>query len=143
MTAMPHVEHPSPHANRVSGLALGVGLWLAPAVWFVQLSIDTWAASHACYPRDVPFLSPQAALAPVFGPVDALAFVIALAAGFVAWRSWRATRAEKPGRGHELIASGEGRARFLAMAGMITSGMIVLAMAYAGLVHALLDGCGT
>jgi hypothetical protein len=137
------LPHPSPHAGRVSGLALGLGLWLAPAAWFLQLSIDTWVASHACYPRDVPFLVPQSALSLVMAPVDAVALVLALAGGFIAWRSWRATRAEKPGRGHELIASGEGRARFMAMAGMLTTAMVLMAMVYAALVHALMGGCGT
>jgi hypothetical protein len=63
--------------------------------------------------------------------VELIAVAICVVAGLVAWRNWRRTRAEKEGSGYHLIESGDGRSRFMAMVGMICSGLFLLATAFA------------
>jgi hypothetical protein len=135
-------DHPSPHREKASLLALWTGLALAPLTWFVQLSIETPLLSQACYPRDEPYQGALPGLSLVMLAVDAISLVLALAGLFVAWRTWRRTSREKPGKGRRLLASGDGRSRFMAMAGILTSGLVVTAMVYVGVTHLLLRGCG-
>lgn len=136
-------EHPSPHRGKVSLLALWTGLVLAPAAWFLQLTIDTPLLSQACYPRDEPLGGPLPTLSAVVLAVDLAALVAAVVGFVIAWRTWHHTRQEKPGRGQHLMASGEGRSRFMAMAGMLTSALVGIAVVYIGLLHLLLRDCGT
>jgi cytochrome c oxidase subunit 3 len=74
--------------------------------------------------------------------VDAAALAATAIAGFVAWRNWRRTSGEKAGGGQGLLESGDGRTRFMAMAGMLTCGVIGVAILYIGMCHAALPECG-
>lgn len=136
-------EHPSPHRGNVSLLALWSGLMLAPGMWFLALSIETPLLSQACYPRDEPRLGPLPMLSTVVLVVDLVSLAAALIGFVIAWRTWHKTKQEKPGPGQNLIASGEGRSRFMAMAGMLTSALIGITMTYNGVLHLLLRECGT
>jgi hypothetical protein len=135
-------EHPSPHRERTSLLALWTGLALAPLAWFIQLSIETPLLSQACYPRDEPYQGALPGLSLVVLAVDAISLVVAVVGLLVAWRTWRRTAHEVPGKGARLLASGDGRSRFMAMAGILASGLVVTAMLYVGVTHLLLRGCG-
>lgn len=135
-------DHPSPHREKTSLLALWTGLALAPLAWFVQLAIETPLLSQACYPRDEPYQGALPGLSLVMLAVDAVSLAVAVAGFIVAWRTWRRTAREKPGKGERLLASGDGRSRFMAMAGMLTSGLVATAMLYVGVTHLLLRGCG-
>jgi hypothetical protein len=145
-TATPAVpqgaEHPAPHRQNVSLATLWIGLMVAPGAWFLQLVIDTSLLSHACYPHDVPLMGTLPSLMPLVLGVDAAALLAALLAGIVAWRNWRHTVHEKSGGGHRVLASGDGRTRFMAMAGMLTCGLVGVAIVYTGVYHVLLRECG-
>ena len=56
------------------------------------------------------------------------AIAICVLAGIVATRNWRLTREEKPGSAHHLIEAGDGRTRFMAMVGLLCSGLFGLAV---------------
>lgn len=142
-TTLPADVHPSPHADRVPGWMQAVGLMLAPAAWFLQLTVDTWAATHACFPRDEPLLAAVAPLAAPVGIADAVALLLGLLALAVAWGGWRRSRGERAGGSAKSMSSGDGRTRFLCMAGMLSTAMVLMAMAYAALAHMALPGCGT
>lgn len=135
-------EHPSPHRAHASSLTLWLGLMLAPAAWFIELMIDTPLLSQACYPRDVALTGSLPSLMPIVLAVDVATLLVTVFAGFLAWRNWRRTSAEKVGGGGRLFSTGDGRTRFMAMAGMVTCGLMFLAVAYAGMTHALLPECG-
>jgi len=135
-------EHPSPHREKVSLTALWTGLLLAPSAWFLQLAIDTPLLSQACYPKDEPHLGLLPVLSTTVLVVDLLAFAAATAGFVIAWSCWRRTAGEKPGQGGNLIASGDGRSRFMAMAGMLTSALVGIAVLYIALLHVLLQECG-
>lgn len=136
-------EHPAPQRANASLLALWTALALGPAAWFLQLAIETPLLSSACYPHDVPFVGALPDVRPVILWVDVVALAIVGFSAFVAWRTWRRTAGEKTGDGHRLMASGDGRTRFMAMSGLIANGMVGMAMVYTVLTHALLRGCGT
>jgi hypothetical protein len=100
--------------------ALGFGLCGGPLAWAVQLYVNYALASHACFPATA-----SRALAPpswagvnsIMWMINVVALVISLAALFVAWRAWRATRNEHRDGSAHLLEVGEGRSRFLAACG--------------------------
>ena len=80
--------------------------------------------SHACYPQDVPLRTPFIAhVSLILAVIGIVAIVIALAAVAVSVRNWRATREEKGGGHHTLLDTGDGRTRFMALAGALVSGV--------------------
>jgi hypothetical protein len=131
--------HPAPSRGHVALPALWFGLFGGPAAWSVQTLVNLSLASHGCYPR----LEPLATS--VVGGLRGIAFVVSLvvlgaciAALATAWRAWRRTREEHQGRtGHAgrkgnaqaLLETGEGRTRFMALAGVLTSVTFVVASA--------------
>ena len=135
--------HPSPHRRRVPRWALWFGLLGAPAAWSLQELVNVSLAGHACYPHDVPLAMP---LWPALGSisiwVEAVAVVVCIAAGLVGFASWRRTRNEKPGDAHQLLGSGDGRTRFMAMSGVIMSVLFLIGTALATLNLLTVSPCG-
>jgi hypothetical protein len=129
----PH-EHPAPHRDRVRVLELLGGLAAGPAAWVAQLVVGYGLSSYACYPSDQPYLrAPPPGWRgerPVLLAINLACLVVALAGLWLAHRNWRATRHEKPGGGHVLLATGEGRTRFLAGCGMLTAAGFALAILF-------------
>lgn len=128
--------HPAPARTRVSLAALWFGLVGGPAAWSVQTLVNLPVASHGCFPQLHPLTS-------VYGyNIDGIAFVVSIAAltvciaaVSVAWRSWHRTRDEQhraTGRANRhsaqasALETGEGRTRFMALAGLLTSGTFTL-----------------
>ncbi|MEO7771249.1 MAG: hypothetical protein ABIX19_09495 [Gemmatimonadaceae bacterium] len=132
----PAEAHPAPARGRVGPVALWFGLAGGFVAWSVQTLANLSLASHACYPRLFPLAVPTvgAMRGIVFG-VSLVAFVVCLAAAATAWRSWIATRDEGQeatgagkahAAGHAALETGEGRTRFMALAGVIASATFVL-----------------
>jgi hypothetical protein len=149
-TNVPHEEplterqpHPSPHRHRVIGSAPWIGLIGAPAAWSLQELINVSLAGHACYPRDSPLAMPRFEhLSAMSAGVEAVAFVVCIVAGGIAVSVWRKTGNEKPGDANQLLGSGDGRTRFMAMAGILTSGLFAFGTALAALNLAAISPCG-
>ena len=124
--------HPSPHRDRVSPWAMWFCILGAPVAWSVQQLVNAPLFAHGCYPKDVPLASPIWTNAGgVALSVELIAMVVCVVAGLVAWRNWGRTRAEKEGSGHHLMEAGDGRSRFMAMVGLICSGLFLLATIFA------------
>ena len=126
--------HAAPHRGRVPLWALWAGLFGGPLLWSVQLLANYAFVAHSCYPTSMPRTTPT------FGGVWGLALGISIvalvgtaAAGLVALRSWRATRDEKAGAAASLLDTAEGRTRFMAMTGLVLSGIFLLAVLANGL----------
>jgi hypothetical protein len=135
--------HPSPHRHRVTGLALWFGLLGAPVAWCLQELINVSLAGHACYPHDVPLAMPLFEhLIGISVGVEAVAFAVCLVAGVVAFACWRKARGEKSGDLHQLLGSGDGRTRFMAIAGIMTSGLFAVGTALSALNLAAIPPCG-
>jgi hypothetical protein len=106
---------------------LWLGIFAAPLVWAVQSVVNTALTSHACYPDGVPLARPMhGGLWTLLLVVSLATLLVQVVTGSLAWRNWRATRQEASGREHRALDTGEGRTRFMAMAGMLTSALFVL-----------------
>lgn len=126
------IEHPSPQRRRVGLAALFFGLGAAPFAWNAQLLLSTALSGHACYPRDVPLALPiwNGAWG-ILLAIGLAALALAVTGGLVSWRNWRRTQDEAGGSAHHLLDVGEGRTRFLAMFGLLTSFLFALGIVFA------------
>ena len=135
--------HPAPHRDRVGRAAIAFGLGAAPAAWGLQLLSNASLASRACFPKDVPLAAASwGSVTSVVVSIGICALVVCLLATLVAWRSWSKTGSERPGSAHHLLESGDGRTRFLAMAGMMSGGLFFIAIALTVLNTAGVPACG-
>jgi len=123
--------HPAPQRDRVPGWQVSLGLFGAPAAWSVQSLLDAGLAGYACYPKDEPLAVPiWSGLATALATANVVALVVCVVAGLAAWLAYRKTGTERPGSAHHLLESGDGRTRFLALAGALTSALFVVAVAF-------------
>jgi hypothetical protein len=139
----PAMPAAAPAARAVSDSALWFGLFGAPAVWALQMVIDAALVSHSCYPKSEPLATPMGGW--LWGVVllsGIVAAVIAAGAGATAWRSWRRTREEHHGRDETLLEVGEGRTRFMAVAGMLLSTVFLFGIIMNALPLFLVPPCG-
>jgi hypothetical protein len=135
--------HPAPQRDRVSLFALCFGLAAAPLAWVAQTIIGYALSSYACFPGDSPRSMPLFAGAEQIAvAMNLIAIVVAAVAASIACRSWQATRDEDDGRASHLVEVGEGRTRFLALWGMLTSVGFLVAMIFASLAILLVPLCG-
>jgi hypothetical protein len=124
--------HPSPHRDRVSPWAMWFCILGAPVAWSVQQLVNAPLFAHGCYPKDAPLALPIWSNAgSVALTVELIAIAVCVVAGLLAWRNWGRTRGEKEGSGHHLMEAGDGRTRFMAMVGLICSGLFLLATIFA------------
>jgi hypothetical protein len=132
------IEHPAPYRHRVGLLALGFGLVGAPLAWNTELLIGSALSGHQCYPRLLPLAQPLwMGTGWVLWAMSLAALVLGIAAMLVAWRSWLRTRDEKPSTAH----GGEGRTRFMALSGVLTSGLFLIALVFTIAAVALVPLC--
>ena len=121
------IEQPTPHRRGVGLLALGFGLVGAPLAWNIELLVGTALSGHQCYPRYLPLAVPLwTGTGGLLLVMSLLALVLGVAAALVSWRSWARTRDEKPGGGPDS----NGRTRFMALCGLLTSGLFLVALVF-------------
>ena len=137
-------DHPAPSRGLVSPAVLWFGLFGGPGAWSILLIANYAIASHACYPRLVPLMEPvsgqRAFLTPLIG-ISIVAIVIGAAALVFAIAAWRQCSGETGGETHWLLDTGEGRTRFMAAAGIMTSSVFLLDILIHGAVVLLLGHC--
>ena len=124
-------NHPSTSRRATSIPALIFGLTAAPLAWISAQLINFELAQRACYPKTMPLD------AVAFGGVHLmqtvtiiLAALLSISAIVVAVTAWRRTKVEHEGGSHTLLAIGEGRSRFMAFAGILTSAGFLLAILF-------------
>ena len=111
-----------PEARSEKFLTLLFGATAAPIFWTGQLILSYAVTAYVCYPGDHPHpLAPGATLFPVLLVFDAVALLACAAGGIISWRAW--DRSAHAGRAapHHILHTGEGRDRFLAMWGLMSS----------------------
>lgn len=121
-----------------------VRLWYdivgAPVVWALQAALLWFVESRACADGTRAW-GPLGAggVNAVFGVVTALAFAAAAYAFAGSWRAWQATDAAP-----QLTAvDGHGVHEYLAVAGVLISGVFLLAILWTGLPIVLVSACET
>jgi len=123
--------HPAPARNSIALGTLWFGLFGAAVAWSVQLLVDYVVAAHSCFPQLYPLDTPTMGRAPLWWItviVSVLMLVVGVLGGLAAVRSWSATRHETGGHTQWALDTGEGRTRFMATAGLVTSAIFVVAM---------------
>ncbi len=120
----------SPPPRQVGATVLLLAFAAGPLAWGLHLAVNFAFASEVCFPG----LTPRAGAAGV-GWLWALLIVIDLAgmagcaaAAVLAWRTWRAAPRHLPV--DREIETGEGRSRFLAAWGMLTSALFATAILF-------------
>jgi hypothetical protein len=130
--------HPAPERARVSSPALWFGLFGGPVAWSLQTIVNLAVAAHGCFPQLEPIASPVTPIRGIAFAVSVLAVIVCVAATAVAARSWARTRHEQheaagTGGAHApaaaLMETGEGRTRFMALAGVLTSATFLVVSA--------------
>lgn len=126
MSAQPETPSPRGHAapsrHEVSKRSLWFGILAAPTAWLGVQMLDYGAASYLCGARSAEASAQLVrAIEPWFLWLTGAAFLIALAGCWVSRSNWLRTRKEQSGSGHHLLELGEGRTRFMAMCGLLTS----------------------
>lgn len=139
----PAAIHPAPAVRAVTPAALWFGLFGAPAAWSLQLLTSYALVAHGCYPDAEPMAIPvvQGLKTLVLG-TGVAALAVALLAAASAWRSWRATRRGHEGDHEALLEAGEGRTRFMALAGVLLGAVFVLGIVMNVVPLLLLRPCG-
>jgi hypothetical protein len=101
--------------------------------------------AHGCFPGTSPRNGPIGAFWSGSVAATLLAVVGTCAAGLLALKGWRSAsheRAEEDSAHHtSLLDIGEGRTRFMAFAGILSSGIFLIAELFSGVGLALLRGC--
>jgi hypothetical protein len=134
----PGSAHPAPARDDVSPALLWFGLAGGPAAWTIQTLVDLALTSHGCYPRLFPLAAPMlAGLRGILITVSLAALIVCLIAALAAARMWSRTRhehqsnsgaGEQHGPSAALLETGEGRTRFLALSGLMTSIVFTIAV---------------
>jgi hypothetical protein len=130
VTATATVRHPAPERGRIALPALWFGLAGGPLGWSIQTLVNLPIAAHGCFPALSPLATPVTSVRGMVFAVSLFALGLCVAATAVALRSWLRIRGEHQrmsGRASEhtpaaaLAETGEGRTRFMALAGVLTS----------------------
>lgn len=133
-----HAEHPAPHRHRVGLLALAFGIVGAPLAWNIELLVGVALSGHQCYPRYMPLAIPL--WTGTWGfllTMSLVALALGILAGLVSWRSWNRTHDEKP----SSAQGGDGRTRFMALCGLLSSGLFLVALVFTILVVFMVPLC--
>jgi hypothetical protein len=115
---------PGPH---VPLAAVAFGILAGPIAWWLALFSLYAIASHNCFPGGTPRQAPLWHDELVLATIAGAALVVCVIAGLVSYRSWRETYGERIGVA-PLVQFGEGRSRFLAMWGALTSLLFAILM---------------
>ncbi|MGH8125409.1 MAG: hypothetical protein ACREPK_06145 [Rhodanobacteraceae bacterium] len=117
--------NPPPQRRFPVGLALAFAIFAAPLAWALQLVANYSLSAHACYPIDIPLMTPVwGSLWWILIGIDMTAIIVAGGAFFTAigqWRLWR-----DASRDH----IGERRNRFLAKWAMMVSALFSIAVIF-------------
>jgi hypothetical protein len=106
---------------------LWFGLLGPPVIWAIRIAASYLLVPYACWWGWVPGLH----------LATALAVAATAVAGLVAWRRWRAV-----GRGRDTDLGGwSTRTRFMALGGMLSSGIFIIVIAAEGIANIVIDPC--
>lgn len=134
------IEHPSPHRDRVNRWTLLFATTAAPLIWMGQFLFGESLTAAICFPGDTPMtMQPGAWLQWLLVAFDAVAILVAIAAGLVSYGLWQRARGESEGDPLEVA---EGRTRYLAMWGMMASGGFLAAIIFETFASLMVPRCG-
>ncbi len=133
-----------PADRRAPGVArLFAGMVLAPLAWALEVLVGYSLAAHACYPTDVALATPTwSGLRTIVDGVSLALWLLLCAGGAIAWSNWKATRPQSNVDPHTIMQSGDGRPRFMALCGVIVSGLFAVVLLFTSIGILWVPSCG-
>ena len=130
----------APETRSIKFLVLLFGACAAPVFWIGQVVLGYGLTAYACYPGDHPVR--PAATGAIFSALMAFDAVALLATACGAWVSWQAWRYAREGTSHrDVLHTGEGRDRFLAIWGLLSSLWFFFAILFNSIASILVPPC--
>jgi hypothetical protein len=138
-------RHRPPYRSSVSKTL--VALFGAPLAWIIQMSLSEPIAAYACYPHEVPLSAPLwVELRAILAAIGLVCLAAGLLSAYVAWTFWR-----HAGSAHILVTHhgsdredalvDGGQNRFLAMTGVMSSTLFVIAILFTCFAVFLVSPC--
>lgn len=131
------LQHPAPQRAGVHLAALWFGLFGAFVALSIQTLVNYAVANDSCFVGRI--ANGTSATAPWWILLSTTVFAIVLGSGAigVAFWSWRRVKEESgmeeyDSKSDELLEIGEGRTRFMAMAGLVTSAILLATILFHG-----------
>lgn len=127
-------RHRSPYRN--SMFKTLVALFGAPLGWIIQMSLSEPIAAYACYPHEVPLSAPLwVELPAILAAISLVCLAAGLFSAYVAWTFWRQAGSARVnvmqhGSDREGALVDGGQNRFLAMIGVMSSTLFVIAILF-------------
>ena len=116
---------------------------LAPLAWALEVLIGYSLAAHACYPNDVALATPTwSDLRVIVEGVSMVLWLLLFVGAGIAWSNWKATRPQSNVDPHRIVQSGDGRPRFMALCGVIVSGLFALVLLFTSVGILWVPSCG-
>lgn len=139
----PSVVEPAPSRRRPGRLRLFAGVTIAPLAWALHLLVSYSIAAYACFPTDMALGVPVwTQLRAIVAAVTAVLWVVALAGCALAWANWTATRSDAEVAPHRMLQTGDGRARFMSLCGILVSGLFAIALVFTSAGVLWVPDCG-
>lgn len=137
-------SHASDPRNDEPGIfRLYVGMTVAPFAWAIQVLIGYSLAAYACYPKALALDRPLwPGLRTTVAIATAACWVLLAVGCVVAWHNWRATGFASDAPSQPVPRSGDGRARFMALAGLFVSVGFGIALLFTSIGIAWVPACG-
>ncbi|MGZ5075114.1 MAG: hypothetical protein ACXV9R_00695 [Methylobacter sp.] len=137
------IDHPAPLREEISLASLWFGILGAPMAWTSQELFSYIATSTICN-ADIASVTPAhtETVWLILLAINLLSVLLALFATGVAVANWQKVRHEMSGSVHDLLDAGEGRTRFFAMFGLLTSAGFVVGLIFMLLTLFLIPLCG-
>ena len=110
-----------------------LALFGAPGAWVTQMALTPLIAAYACYPHQFPLPAPLwPGLTAILATIGFVCLAGALFYGYIALVSWRSLgRYSKDALNKQHpVQKDEGQTRFLAMLGMMSSFMFIIAILF-------------
>ena len=123
-------------------VVIASGILAGPIAWSLALFSLYAIASHNCFPGSAPRAAALWNAGWVLAAIAGAALVVCIVAGLLSYRSWRDTYGERCDWS-PLIQFGEGRSRFLAMWGALTSLLFAILMVISLVALFVVPSCGS
>lgn len=122
-----------------------LALFGAPGAWVMQIAVTPPIATYACYPHQFPLPAPLwPGLTAILATIGFVCLAGALFSGYIALTSWRSLGHYSKDTLNEqsFIQKDEGQARFLAMLGLMSSFVFIIAILFNTFAVLLIRSCG-
>jgi hypothetical protein len=137
-------QHPAPKAGAMRLTESFFVVFAGPIMWFLQLTVGFALVTEPCFnagePSAVPGLVDRTHSAAL--TLIVVAWVVSLAAAWVARRAYQRTEDEGHGDHRHVMEVGTGRTRFLALWGVILGVGSAVATSFTAVAFMVLPRCG-